>query len=150
MSKSWDDYFMDMAHLVASKSKDLSTKVGCVVISEDKVVVATGYNGIPAGVKDVRDRMERPAKYLWTAHAEENAVALAARVGARLKGSSAYVTHEPCARCARSLIQAGVSKVYVGDGTTSMPEEEFIAARIMFVEAGVKVVPLRPAASKKD
>jgi dCMP deaminase len=64
MTKSWTDYFLAMAHLVASKSKDPSTKVGCVVITEDKVVAATGYNGLPRGVEDKAERMERPAKYL--------------------------------------------------------------------------------------
>lgn len=139
---SWDRYFMDMAALVSTKSKDPNTKVGCVIVTSDKVVASTGYNGIPAGVVDAPERMERPAKYLWTAHAEENAVALAARVGSRLKGGSAYVTHAPCSRCARSLIQAGVAKVFTGSGTTSMPAEEFQVAAQMFQEAGVLVVPM--------
>lgn len=140
MSERWTSYFMDMAALVASASKDPNTKVGCVVVSEDKVVVATGYNGLPRGVTDDPARMERPAKYLWTSHAEENAVAQAARVGAKLKGGTAYVTHHPCSRCARSLIQAGITTVIVGDGHTSMPLEEFDVASIMFKEAGVEVI----------
>lgn len=139
MSKNWTDYFMEMAELVASKSKDPSTKVGCVVITEDKVVAATGYNGIPRGVADKAERMERPAKYLWTSHAEENAVAQAARVGMALKGGTAYVTHMPCSRCARTLIQAGITTVVVGQGSTAMPLEEFDVASIMFKEAGVLV-----------
>jgi dCMP deaminase len=130
---------MDMATLVAQRSKDPSTKVGCVVVSEDKIVVSTGYNGLPRGVEDKAERMERPAKYLWTSHAEENAVAQAARVGAKLKGGTAFVTHHPCSRCARSLIQAGITRVVIGDGTTSMPDEEFEVARTMFKEAGVNV-----------
>jgi dCMP deaminase len=138
MRRSWDEHFMDMAILVAQRSKDPSTKVGCVVVSEDKIVVATGYNGLPRGVQDRSERMERPAKYLWTSHAEENAVAQSARVGAKLKGGTAFVTHHPCSRCARSLIQAGITRVVIGSGTTSMPDEEFEVARIMFKEAGVK------------
>lgn len=139
MRRSWNDHFMDMATLVAQRSKDPSTKVGCVVVSEDKIVVSTGYNGLPRGVEDKSERMERPAKYLWTSHAEENAVAQAARVGAKLKGGIAFVTHHPCSRCARSLIQAGVTTVVIGSGTTSMPEEEFDVARVMFLEAGVEL-----------
>lgn len=142
---SWQAYFMEMAKQVASRSKDPTTKVGCVIVSADKVVTATGYNGIPAGVEDMPERMERPAKYLWTAHAEENAVALAARSGARLKDATAYVTHAPCARCARSLIQAGVSTVYFGSGTTSMPAEEFDVAAQMFKEAMVMVIRMEAA-----
>ena len=142
MTKSWTDYFLAMAHLVASKSKDPSTKVGCVVITEDNVVAATGYNGLPRGVEDRADRMERPAKYLWTSHAEENAVAQAARVGMKLKGGTAYVTHMPCSRCARTLIQAGIETVVVDRGTTSMPQEEFDVAMQMFKEAGVDVAQI--------
>jgi dCMP deaminase len=131
---------MQIAQTVASRSKDLSTHVGCVLVSEDRVILSTGYNGIPGGVADLQERMERPAKYIWTSHAEENAVALAARVGSVVKGSTAYVTHHPCARCARMLIQAGIKKVYVGPGTTSMPQEEFDVASQMFQEAGVIVL----------
>lgn len=139
---SWHRYFMDMAHKVASRSKDPNTKVGCIVTSRDKVVVASGYNGIPQGVRDLPERMDRPAKYLWTAHAEENAVALAARVGASLRDGYAYVTHHPCSRCARSLIQAGIQVVYVDRGTTNMPQEEFDVAKQMFTEAGVYVIDM--------
>jgi dCMP deaminase len=133
---------MEMAELVASKSKDPATKVGCVIVASDQVVAATGYNGIPRGVEDKPERMERPAKYLWTSHAEENAVAHAARTGVSLKGSTAFVTHKPCCRCARMLIQAGVVEVVVGDGTTSMPIEEFHTSDVMLKEAGVKVTDL--------
>lgn len=142
MTKNWTDYFLEMAHLVSSKSKDPSTKVGCVVITEDKVVAATGYNGLPRGVEDKAERMERPAKYLWTSHAEENAVAQAARVGMKLKGGTAFVTHMPCSRCARTLIQAGIENVVVDRGMTSMPQEEFDVAMQMFKEAGVDVAQI--------
>lgn len=142
MTKNWNEYFLEMAHLVASKSKDPSTKVGCVIVTEDKVVAATGYNGLPRGVEDKPERMERPAKYLWTSHAEENAVSQAARVGMPLKGGIAYVTHMPCSRCARTLVQAGVSVVVVDRGTTSMPKEEFEVAMQMFNEAGVDVAQM--------
>jgi len=128
---------MEMAEFAAVRSKDPATKVGCIITTVDKGVVSTGYNGIPRGVEDKPERMERPAKYLWTSHAEENAVAQAARSGVSLKGSTAYVTHAPCCRCARMLIQAGIECVVVGDGKTSMPQEEFDTARTMFNEAGV-------------
>jgi len=76
---SWNEYFIQLAGLAASRSKDPSTKVGCVIASYDNMVLSTGYNGLPRNVLDLSERMERPAKYLWTAHAEENAVAQAAR-----------------------------------------------------------------------
>lgn len=139
---NWTDYFMGFARHAASKSKDPSTQVGAVVIGPDGEIRATGYNGLPRGVADLPERMERPAKYLWTSHAEENLVAHAARVGVSLKGCTVYVTHFPCSRCARSLIQAGIAAVVVDRGTTSMPCEEFEVAEQMFAEAGVSVSKL--------
>lgn len=139
MTMSWHEYFMGFAQHAASKSKDPSTQVGAVAVGPDGEIRATGYNGLPRGVEDRPERMERPAKYLWTSHAEENLVAHAARVGVSLKGCTVYVTHYPCSRCARSLIQAGVAQIHVGGGTTSMPAEEFDTARVMFEESGVKV-----------
>lgn len=135
----WEARFLGVAREVSGWSKDYSTKVGCVLVSPDGVIVATGYNGLPRGVKDTSERMERPAKYLWTVHAEAAAVANAARTGARLAGATAFVSHAPCASCARLLLNAGIARVVVGPGTTSMPDEEFEAAAIMFYEAGVKV-----------
>jgi dCMP deaminase len=135
----WDTYFLNFATLASRKSKD-STQVGCVIVGPDMEIRATGFNGIPRGVRDLGARMDRPAKYLWTSHAEENAVAHAARVGVSLKGCVAYVTHQPCARCARMLIQAGIATVCFMGGTTSMPAEEFKVAMQMFEEAHVAVM----------
>ncbi len=81
--------------------------------------------------------MERPIKYLFTTHAEANLVAHAAR--SVLENSTVYVTHHCCAQCAALLINAGVAKVIFGDGKTSMPQEHFDVAAVMFQEAGVVV-----------
>lgn len=137
----WVHHFMALARVWASRSKDPSTQVGCVARNDDRLQLGSGYNGLPRGVQDLPERMERPQKYLWTAHAEENLVAQAARQV--LLGSTVSVTHMCCARCARSLINAGVKRVeFDGAGTTSMPAEEFEVARIMFEEAGVELVML--------
>jgi len=134
----WKTYLMGFAQHAARKSKD-STKVGAVLVGPHREVLLTAYNGPPAGVKDLPERFERPAKYLYASHAEANLIAFAARLGIRTEGCTVYVTHMPCAGCARTLIQAGIVKVVVGPGTTSMPEEEFAAAEEMFREAGVTV-----------
>ena len=135
---NWHSRFIALAATVARWSKDPHTKVGAVAVSDSRQVLETGFNGIPRRVRDLPERMERPAKYLWTAHAEENLVAHAAR--RQLDGSTVYVTHLCCSACARMLINAGVSKVVVGDGQTSMPQEQFDVASVMFEEAGVEVV----------
>lgn len=134
----WEKYFLGIAQHVASASKDLSTKVGAVAVSAACAVLETGYNGIPRGVRDKPERLERPAKYLWTSHAEENLVAHAARKV--MEGSTVYVTHLCCSRCARLLINAGVTKIIVAPGKTNMPEEEFDVARQMLKEAQVELV----------
>lgn len=134
----WDEYLMGFAQHAARKSKD-ETKVGAVLVGPNKEIRLTGYNGPPQGVYDLARRRERPAKYLYTSHAEANLVAFAARHGIRTEGCVVYVTHHPCASCARALIQAGVTRVVYGPGITSMPEEEFRAAAQMFLEAGVGV-----------
>jgi dCMP deaminase len=113
-SRSWDRYFMDIASLVSTRSKDLSTRVGAIIVSE-RTILSTGYNGFPRGVNDNRvDRFERPEKYLWTVHAEENAIFNAARIGSKVDGSSIYVTPLfPCGDCAKSIISAGIREVVV-------------------------------------
>ncbi len=132
----WTERFLQVAAQVATWSKD-TTQVGAVAVDEARRMLETGYNGLPRGVEDRPERMERPVKYLWTAHAEENLVAHAARD--RLAGSTVYVTHLCCCACARMLINAGVAEVVCGDGKTSMPAEQFDIAVAMFREAGVKL-----------
>lgn len=138
----WDDYFMKAAQLAASMSKD-STQVGAALVGFERNLILTAFNGPPRGVRDDPSRFERPAKYLWASHAEANLIAFAARLGIRTDGHSVYVTHQPCSSCARSLIQAGIVEVVVGTGETHMPANEFRAAAIMFLEAGVTVRQLK-------
>lgn len=133
---NWNDYLMGFARHAALKSKD-STQVGAVLVGPDREVRLTAYNGPPRGVTDLPERRERPTKYLFASHAEQNLVAFAAREGIQTKGCTVYVSHHPCSACAKSLIQAGVARVVIGPGETSMPDAEFVAARTMFAEAGV-------------
>ncbi|QXN71516.1 deoxycytidylate deaminase [Rhodobacter phage RcKeef] len=133
----WPKYLMGFANHAAQKSKD-STKVGAVLVGPNNEVLLTGFNGPPIGVRDLPERRnKRPEKYLWVSHAEANLIAFAARRGIRTEGCTVYVTHMCCAGCAKALIQAGIKKVVIGDGKTSMPEDEFRAADTMLREAGV-------------
>ena len=140
MNMSWDEYYIKMAMLIATKSKDPSTQVGCVIVGPDQEVRSTGFNGFPRGVHEedyqvpmldffspnydpavsipmvdvvVSDRWERPAKYEWVEHAERNAVYNAARVGVSVKGCTAYLNWEPrpCVECCKGFIQAGIIEV---------------------------------------
>jgi dCMP deaminase len=147
MSLNWDKYFLDMAVFVAQKSKDISTKVGSVIVGPDKEVRSTGFNGFPRRVNDEKpERLERPLKYLWTEHSERNAIFAAAKIGIPLDNCSIYVDFYPCADCARAIIQAGIREVIV-DGRdyqnkfnlASRWKESLEIAKTMLSEAGVKI-----------
>lgn len=137
----WDTFYLDMAGFVAKQSRDLSTKVGAVIVGPTNEVRGLGYNDFPRGINDsVAARRERPTKYLYTCHAEMSAISSAAKVGTPTKDCTIYTTHFPCARCAHAIIQSGISRVVYGVTGSSMPKEEFEAAREMFQEAGLSIV----------
>ena len=108
----WDQRFLNLAKHISQWSKDPSTKVGCVVVGPDREIRSTGFNGLPRGIEDNDERLNnREIKYPLICHAEESAIMHAARIGISLKDCTAYVTWPPCTRCARSLVQAGVSTI---------------------------------------
>lgn len=143
----WDRYFLGMASYVAGKSKDDSTRVGCVIVGPDNEIRSTGYNDFPRGVNDaVAERRQRPEKYLWTEHAERNAIYNAARVGIPLKGSRAYVSCMfVCMDCARALVQAGITEIVCEepkDGSAALADrwkDDIARTSMLFEEAGVTV-----------
>ena len=138
----WDLRFLRIAHEVRSWSKDPSTKCGCVLV-KDRRVIATGYNGFPANISDSLDRYQnREFKLAAVVHAEKNALFNAAKNGSTTEGCTAYVTWPPCSQCASALIQAGVSKVICPSPKTA-PErwrDNFILANNLLHEAGVTVM----------
>lgn len=104
--------YLGLAGAVSLFSKDISTKVGALVIAPDGSVRAMGYNGAPRGcVADEDARIQRPEKYFWMEHAERNAIYNAARCGTPLEGCAMIVTHPPCMDCARAIVQAGIVSV---------------------------------------
>lgn len=142
---NWDEYFMRLAQHVATKSKDRSTQVGAVIVRDHRIV-STGYNGFPTGIcDDINSRHERPAKYLWTEHAERNSIYIAARHGVMLIGTTIYITGGgiACADCARAIIQAGITEAVgmVGKFEGKGPwAESYKVGEEMLLEAGVKLV----------
>ncbi len=138
MNKKWLSYYHAMARQAATMSKD-STQVGAILVDPEGAIILTAYNGPPKGVKDHPVRFERPTKYLFASHAEQNLIAFAARRGIPTLGCSIFVTHCPCCDCAKSIIQSGIKNVYYGPGETSMDIERFDATRVMFAEAGINV-----------
>jgi dCMP deaminase len=111
-SFDWDQYFMTLAYLVSMKSKDPSTRVGCVIVGPDKEIRSTGYNGLPRGVADRNYRYEdREYKLLAVNHAEENAILHCALNGVSAKACILYAQWMPCSRCAKAIIQSGIKEV---------------------------------------
>lgn len=103
---SWDNYFIKVATVVAERSQDNDTQVGCVLVDQNHRIIATGYNGHPQGVDGLPST--RPEKYFYTIHAEINAIAHATR---DLKNTTCYCTHFPCADCTKALLAAGITRV---------------------------------------
>jgi dCMP deaminase len=142
----WDARFLLLAHHVSSWSKDPRRKVGCVMVDNERNILATGYNGFPRGVADNARLDNQHVKRLMIVHAEANAVAAAARNGHYLKDSTAYVNSPPCAHCAALLIQAGVRRVIFSCTADDLIDTDWTAsqdlARAMFAEANIPVFRL--------
>ena len=116
MSAKWHYRHMAAAELVASWSKDPSTKVGARIVDAQHRVISEGFNGPPRGVND-DPNIDRETKLRRTIHAEKNAILFARQ---DLTGTTLYVTHYPCAQCAALIVQAGITEV-----VTYAPEPSF-------------------------
>lgn len=135
---SWDEYFLTLADQVSRRSPDPNTQHGCVLVDDDKRVISTGYNGPVAGLPHDVVPLERPAKYDWFIHAEDNAVAFAR---CDLRGATAYVTGTPCAACFRRLLQVGVRRIVQGKRESAcLNDEQREACRTMADALGVSWV----------
>lgn len=142
--ETWASFFLRLCDLVASRSKDESTKTGAAIVGGNNEVISIGYNGIPREVDDdVRARHVRPEKYLWFEHAERNAVFNAARVGTPCLGATIYVSWHPCADCARAIVQSGIAAVVLNSANREHARERWgesqTVAALMFQEARVPV-----------
>jgi dCMP deaminase len=121
----WNEYFMSVTHLLSTRSTCLRRKVGAVIV-KDKRILATGYNGVPQGIKHcsetgcLREKLNIPSgerqEICRGLHAEQNAIIQASRFGISIKDSVLYCTHQPCVTCAKMLINAGVGEIiFSGD-----------------------------------
>ncbi len=139
---SYDEYFMEMAHVVSKRSTCLRRKVGAILV-KDKHILSTGYNGAPKGLKHcsevgcLRENLNVPSgekhELCRGLHAEQNAIIQAAVFGVSIKDSVLYCTNTPCVVCVKMLINAGVIEiVYSGD----YPDE---LAKKMLNESNIKI-----------
>lgn len=141
---SWDEYFMDITHLVAKRSTCLRRQVGSLLVM-DKKILATGYNGAPSRLEHcleigcLREKMGIPSgerhELCRGLHAEQNAIIQAAYHGVSIRGATLYSTHHPCMICTKMIINAGIQRIVYEEGYADP------LAREMLKEAGLKVEP---------
>lgn len=146
MRASWDEYFMEIAEIVKSRSTCMRRQVGAVIVKDNRIIT-TGYNGAPSGLTHCtemggceRQRLGIPSgerhELCRALHAEQNAIIQAAKVGVSTEGAAIYVTVQPCVICAKMLINAGIVRiVHRGD----YPDQ---LARNMLLEAGMEVIKM--------
>ncbi len=139
---SWDQYFMRMAYLAASRSNCTRRKVGAVIV-RDNNVLATGYNGPPAHTVNcnvigcIRDEMHvmsgERQELCRGLHAEQNAIIQAAVNGSGIKGSKIYVTTHPCSACSKMIMNAQVTEIIFAEG---YPDD---LAKLMLLESSIEI-----------
>jgi dCMP deaminase len=113
---SWDEYFMNIAREVATRSTCDRKFVGAVVV-RDKIILATGYNGSIRGLPhcDEEGHLMEDGHCVRTVHAEANAIVQAAKSGVRIEGAGIYVTASPCWGCFRLIANAGIVRIVFGE-----------------------------------
>lgn len=146
---SWEEYFMEIAYLVAKRSTCLRRQVGAVVV-KNKNILATGYNGAPRGITHcevagcIRDKLNVPSgerhELCRGLHAEQNAIIQAAYHGTSIAGADLYCTNRPCIICSKMIINAGIEKVYYQDGYSDPLAEEMVS------ESGLILIKMEPKA----
>jgi len=140
---SWDQYFMDITRLVATRSSCLRRQVGALLVKE-RNILATGYNGVPSGITHchttgcLRERLSVPSgerhELCRGLHAEQNAIIQAAKHGTNINGATLYCTTMPCIICTKMIINAGITKVVYSEGYADE------LAREMIGEASIEVI----------
>jgi dCMP deaminase len=143
---AWEDYFMDIAILVAKRSTCLRRAVGALIV-KDKRILATGYNGAPSGIRHCKEvGCLRETRNIASGerhelcrgiHAEQNAIIQAAYHGAQIKGADLYCTNLPCLICTKMIINAGIKKIYYQEGYADELSKDMLS------EASIEVIQLK-------
>lgn len=140
---SWDEYFMEITRLVATRSTCIRRQVGAVFV-KNRNILATGYNGVPSGIAHcsvvgcLREKLGIPSgerhEICRGLHAEQNGIIQAAKHGTILSGSTVYTTDHPCVICAKMLINVGAERVVYGQGYPDELSSEMIAEAGLVIE----------------
>ncbi len=146
MRAGWDEYFMQIAEIVKTRSTCLRRQVGALIVKDNRIIT-TGYNGAPSRLKECteigvckREELHIPSgqrhELCRALHAEQNAIIQAANLGISTKGATMYVTLQPCVICAKMAVNAGIVKiVYKGE----YPDELSLS---ILEEAGIELIKM--------
>ncbi len=141
---SWDDYYMALTYIIASRSKDPSTQVGAVIVDKTNRPLGIGYNGAPQAIPDKEINWKRPDKYVFIEHAEINAMDHASHGVHSLSGCTIYVSAMPCPNCMRRIVSRRLHRVVYGKTAVNMLDEEVVAqTRDMARLGNVQLEPFR-------
>jgi dCMP deaminase len=136
-SYKWDQRFLDMAKLVASWSKDPSTKVGAIISDNNNRIVSIGYNGFPINVNDDERLNDRETKYKIIIHAECNALMFANK---SVEGYTLYTyPFMPCPKCAGMIIQSGIKRIVSYNNEPERWKNDFKISHQLFDEAEINL-----------
>ncbi|MBU0661214.1 cytidine/deoxycytidylate deaminase family protein [Patescibacteria group bacterium] len=152
---TWDEYFMNIAQIVGTRSTCDRGRLGCVIV-KNKQILVTGYSGAASGLPhcdDVGHQMKKVTHEdgresnhcVRTAHAEQNAIVQAAKVGVSIEGATLYLGMTPCATCARMIINAGIKRVVCGKRYHAGEESEE-----MFRKTGITLEFLNEGTEQYD
>ena len=134
---SWDEYFMMEAVVVTSRSHDIHTRHGAVIVNSDNIPQGQGYNGFPSGGKNPYPTT-RPEKYPFVIHSELNAIL---NCPFRPKGCTIYITGKPCSSCIKDIIQSGIRKIIYGKiGSAMVDDKDWGLTTMMAENHGVELV----------
>jgi dCMP deaminase len=138
-----------VAQTIALKSKDPNCQVGAVIVSSDRLILSTGFNGLARGVYDDEDLLKDiDEKLKWVCHAELNAIVNASRIGVALKDSTIFVTKFPCLTCCNAIVQAGIQRIYTHDEdywSKDPNDREHTRKKPLLKQGGVRVdAPFHP------
>ena len=140
---SWDEYFMAIAHVVASRSTCSRRQVAAVIVKDNRII-STGYNGTPRGITNCNEGgcprcnstvpSGKSLDECLCSHAEENAITQAAYHGISVKGATLYTTFSPCLMCAKMIINSGIACVVYNDCYTNQNGISLL------IQAGVRII----------
>ncbi len=149
----WDAYFIEIAHLVAKRSTCRRRAVGAILVRERRMLT-TGYNGAPSGLSHclkigcLREDMQLPSgerhELCRGLHAEQNAIIQAALHGVTIRGATLYCTNQPCAICAKMIINSQIKKIVYAQGYADTMSQD------MLKEANIPLVHFDPDQQEEE